>query len=208
MKKSVVGIIAHVDAGKTTLAESMLYYSGKIRKIGRVDNGDTTLDSHSLEKERGITIFAGQSTFNVGDLEVYLLDTPGHVDFSAETERMLKILDYAILVISGTDGVQSHTRTLWKLLNAYNIPTFIFVTKMDFQRVAKNDLLKDLNRLCGGNCVDFSNSESSFYEELSLCDERVLESYLESNSICDEDIAKLIYLKKCVPCYFVLKGMG
>ena len=210
MKKSVVGIIAHVDAGKTTLAESMLYISGKIRKIGRVDNGDTTLDSHSLEKERGITIFAGQSTFNIGDLEVNLLDTPGHVDFSAETERMLKILDYAILVISGTDGVQSHTRTLWKLLNAYNIPTFIFVTKMDFQRVAKNDLLNDLNSLCGGNCVDFSDSEGSFYEELSLCDERILESYLETNSISGEDIAKLIYLKKCVPCYFGsgLKGDG
>ncbi|MGN0526416.1 MAG: NYN domain-containing protein [Acutalibacteraceae bacterium] len=210
MKKTVVGIIAHVDAGKTTLAETMLYNSGKIRKIGRVDNGDTTLDSHILEKERGITIFAGQSTFNIGDLEVSLLDTPGHVDFSAETERILKILDYAILVISGTDGVQSHTRTLWKLLNAYNIPTFIFVTKMDFHRVAKEDLLKDLNGLCGGVCIDFSDNQNTFYEELSLCDETVLENYLETNSVSEEDISKLVFARKCVPCYFGsgLKGDG
>ncbi len=152
MKKTVVGILAHVDAGKTTLAEAMLYKAGTIRKIGRVDNGDTTLDTHTLEKERGITIFAGQSVFNIGDLEVTLLDTPGHVDFSSETERMLKVLDYAILVISGTDGVQAHTRTLWKLLNAYNIPTFVFVTKMDFARLPKEEILTDLKGLCG-ECI-------------------------------------------------------
>ena len=158
MNKVVVGIIAHVDAGKTTLAETLLYKSGKIRKLGRVDNGDTALDTHTLERERGITIFAGQSVFNLGELEINLLDTPGHVDFSAETERMLKILDYAILVISGTDGVQAHTRTLWKLLCAYNIPTFIFITKMDYARLSKEELIEDLKVLCSDNCFIFNYS--------------------------------------------------
>lgn len=211
MKKVVVGIIAHVDAGKTTLAETLLYKSGKIRKLGRVDNGDTALDTHTLERERGITIFAGQSVFNVGDLEINLLDTPGHVDFSAETERMLKILDYAILVISGTDGVQAHTRTLWKLLCAYNIPTFIFVTKMDYARLSEEEILADLKGLCSDSCIDFSDDTcESFYESISMCDEIVLEEYLEKGSVKQEQIKELIRNRKCTPCYFGsgLKGDG
>lgn len=211
MKKVVVGIIAHVDAGKTTLAETLLYKTGKIRKLGRVDNGDTTLDTHTLERERGITIFAGQSVFNIGDLEINLLDTPGHVDFSAETERMLKILDYAILVISGTDGVQAHTETLWKLLCAYNIPTFVFVTKMDYARLSKEEILDSLKELCTDTFVDFSDDDTNdFFENVSMCDESVLETFLEKGTLEKEEIQKLILNRKCVPCYFGsgLKGDG
>ena len=187
MKKTVVGILAHVDAGKTTLAEALLYKAGKIRKLGRVDNGDTTMDTHTLEKERGITIFAGQSVFEINDLEITLLDTPGHVDFSAETERMLKVLDYAILVISGTDGVQSHTRTLWKLLKSYNIPTFIFVTKMDFARLPEREILTDLKGLCGECIVDFSTQNDEFYENIAVCDETVLENFINNGTVSVDD---------------------
>ena len=203
MRKIVVGILAHVDAGKTTLAEAMLYKAGTIRKIGRVDNGDTTLDTHTLEKERGITIFAGQSVFNIGDLEVTLLDTPGHVDFSAETERMLKVLDYAILVISGTDGVQAHTRTLWKLLKAYNIPTFVFVTKMDFARLPKEEILTDLKGLCGECIIDFSSDNiDERNESIAVCDEKLLEQYLETGDISNDDIKELIAKRLVAPCFF------
>ena len=203
MRKIVVGILAHVDAGKTTLAEAMLYKAGTIRKIGRVDNGDTTLDTHTLEKERGITIFAGQSVFNIGDLEVTLLDTPGHVDFSAETERMLKVLDYAILVISGTDGVQAHTRTLWKLLKAYNIPTFVFVTKMDFARIRKEEILADLKGLCGECIIDFSSDNiDERNESIAVCDESLLEQYLETGKISNDDIKELIAKRLVAPCFF------
>ena len=203
MRKIVVGILAHVDAGKTTLAEAMLYKAGTIRKIGRVDNGDTTLDTHTLEKERGITIFAGQSVFNIGDLEVTLLDTPGHVDFSAETERMLKVLDYAILVISGTDGVQAHTRTLWKLLKAYNIPTFVFVTKMDFARLPKEEILADLKGLCGECIIDFSSDNiDERNESIAVCDESLLEQYLEKGEISNDDIKELIAKRLVAPCFF------
>ncbi len=210
MKKVVVGILAHVDAGKTTLAESMLYKSGKTRKLGRVDNGDTALDTHALEKERGITIFAGQSCFNIGDLEINLLDTPGHVDFSAETERMLKVLDYAVLVISGTDGVQAHTRTLWKLLKNYSIPTFVFVTKMDFKRFSPEEIITGLKGLSVDGFVDFSTETEAFYENVSMCDEILLEKYFNYGSLSREDIAKAVKAKKCVPCYFGsgLKGDG
>ncbi|MBO5462227.1 MAG: TetM/TetW/TetO/TetS family tetracycline resistance ribosomal protection protein [Clostridia bacterium] len=211
MRKIVVGILAHVDAGKTTLAEAMLYKAGTIRKIGRVDNGDTTLDTHTLEKERGITIFAGQSVFNIGDLEVTLLDTPGHVDFSAETERMLKVLDYAILVISGTDGVQAHTRTLWKLLKAYNIPTFVFVTKMDFARLPKEYILADLKGLCGECIIDFSSGNiDERNESIAVCDESLLEQYLETGEISNDDIKELIAKRLVAPCFFGsgLKAQG
>lgn len=211
MRKVVVGILAHVDAGKTTLAESLLFKAGKIRKIGRVDNGDTALDTHTLERERGITIFAGQSVFNIDDLEIDLLDTPGHVDFSAETERMMKILDYAILVISGTDGVQAHTRTLWKLLCAYNIPTFIFVTKMDYARLTREEIMKDLCDLCGDGCIDFSNREdTSFFESIAMCDEKALETFLEKGEVADNQISQLVLNRKCTPCFFGsgLKGDG
>ena len=202
MKRAVVGILAHVDAGKTTLAEAMLYKTGVIRKQGRVDNGDTAMDTHTLEKERGITIFAGQSTIRLGDTEITLLDTPGHVDFSGETERMMKVLDYAILVISGTDGVQAHTVTLRKLLEAYNIPTFVFVTKMDYARLTQEEIMADLNKHCG-NCVNFSSSDiDNRNESIAVSDESILEKYFESGSISDEDISRLIRTRKITPCYF------
>ncbi len=203
MGKAVVGILAHVDAGKTTLAEAMLYKAGSIRSVGRVDNGNTALDTHTLEKERGITIFAGESHFNVGDLEIALLDTPGHVDFSAETERMLKVLDYAILVISGTDGVQAHTRTLWRLLKAYGIPTFVFVTKMDFARLEASHIMTDLKALCGESCVDFSTvSLDERNENIAVNDDALLEKFLETNVVTDDEIAELIAKGKLCPCFF------
>ena len=159
MKKTVIGILAHVDAGKTTLAEAMLYQTGRLRRLGRVDKGDTAMDTHTLEKERGITIFASQAVMNVGELEITLLDTPGHVDFSAETERTLQVLDYAILVISGLDGVQAHTRTLWKLLSVYRVPTFIFVTKMDFARTSREELIAELREEISDGCIDFCSDK-------------------------------------------------
>ena len=202
MKRAVVGILAHVDAGKTTLAEAMLYKTGVIRKQGRVDDGDTAMDTHALEKERGITIFAGQSTLRLGDTEITLLDTPGHVDFSGETERMMKVLDYAILVISGTDGVQAHTVTLRKLLDAYNIPTFVFVTKMDYARLSQEEIMADLNKHCG-NCVNFSSdNEAERLENIAVADEVVLESFLDDGTVSDNDISSLIRRRKITPCYF------
>ncbi len=202
-KKLVLGILAHVDAGKTTLSESLLYKSGVIRKVGRVDNGDTALDTHTLEKERGITIFAGQSAFSTENFDITLLDTPGHVDFSAETERVLKILDYAVLVISGTDGVQAHTRTLWKLLKSYNIPTFIFVTKMDFARYSQQEITDNLKSLCGDTCVNFNvDKDETFYEDIAVNDETALEEFLENNSLSDKTIQYLINACKLCPCFF------
>lgn len=202
MKKVVVGILAHVDAGKTTLAEAMLYKTGVIRKHGRVDNGDTTMDTHTLEKERGITIFAGQSVLPVGDFEVTLLDTPGHVDFSGETERVMKVLDYAILVISGTDGVQAHTVTLWKLLKSYNIPTFIFVTKMDYSRLSQSEIIDDLKKLCGDACVNFTLPDSQRDENIAVCDDLLLEKYFETGCVDDADISDLILQGELCPVYF------
>ena len=142
MKRLVIGVIAHVDSGKTTLSEAMLYTAGEIRKLGRVDHGDTFLDTNDIERDRGITIFSSQAKLNIADMEITLLDTPGHVDFSAETERTLQVQDYAILVISGTDGVQSHTETLWKLLRRYDIPTFIFVNKMDISIHEQSEIIQ------------------------------------------------------------------
>ena len=203
MKKSVIGILAHVDAGKTTLAEAMLYKTGELRKIGRVDRGDTALDTHTLERERGITIFAGQAEFTLGDTRYTLLDTPGHVDFSAEAERMLQVLDYAVLVISGSDGVQSHTRTVWKLLAAYNIPTFIFVTKTDLARKTNDEIMTELRSFFGDGCVDFSNPGSEqTLEALSLCDESALDSYLETGSIPEDGVFTLIAARKVFLCCF------
>ncbi len=211
MGKSVIGIIAHVDAGKTTLAEALLYKTGALRKLGRVDNGDTALDTHTLEKERGITIFAGEAHFKTGGLDVALLDTPGHVDFSAETERILKILDYAILVISGVDGVQSHTRTLWKLLKAYNIPTFVFVTKMDFARLTQDEIMAELKELCGDCCVNFSTDDiEEKNENIAVNDEAVLEKYLDTGVVDVCYIKTLISSRKLCPCFFGsgLKSVG
>lgn len=161
MKKLVIGILAHVDAGKTTLSEGLLYLCGEIRKIGRVDHGDAFLDTYELEKERGITIFSKQALLKTDDMEVSLLDTPGHVDFSAEMERTLQVLDYAILVINGMDGVQSHTMTLWRLLERYQIPTFLFVNKMDQQGTDYDALLADLKNHLHENCVDFGKTEGA-----------------------------------------------
>lgn len=201
MKKIIAGILAHVDAGKTTLAEAMLYRTGKLRKIGRVDHGDTALDTHALERERGITIFASQAVFSTDKMEVTLLDTPGHVDFSSETERTLGVLDYAILVISGLDGVQSHTLTLWKLLRLYGVPTFVFVTKMDFARKSREEIIENLNSELDGEFVDFGD-EAAMSEGLALCSESMMEKYLGGETIDEREIAEAIKLRQVFPCFF------
>ena len=203
MKKTVMGILAHVDAGKTTLAEGLLYVTGKTRKLGRVDHRNTVMDTHDLERERGITIFASQAQFTTGDLSVTLLDTPGHIDFSAETERVLQVLDYAILVISGIDGVQSHTRTLWRLLDLYRIPVFLFVTKMDFARRSREDLMAELQRELSPNCLEFRREYVQCHkEQLAMCREDVLESYLQTGEVTTEDVSSLIVSRSVFPCYF------
>ncbi|MBE6792572.1 MAG: GTP-binding protein [Ruminococcaceae bacterium] len=203
MKKTVIGILAHVDAGKTTLAEALLYHCGKVRKVGRVDHKDTLLDNHALERERGITIFAGQAQFSLGEWDVTLLDTPGHVDFSAETERMLQVLDYAVLVVSGIDGVQAHTRTLWRLLKHYEIPTFVFVTKMDFARRTAADVMAELQKECSADCVDFSPAEIAKRQEaLAMQREDLLETYLATGEVSVQATAELIRSRQVFPCYF------
>ena len=202
-KHTVIGILAHVDAGKTTLAEAMLYQSGVLRKLGRVDHGDTAMDTHELERQRGITIFASQAEFALDNCEVTLLDTPGHVDFSAETERTLQVLDYAILVISGTDGVQSHTLTLWRLLRLYQVPTFLFVTKMDFVRHSREELMAELKRELHENCVDFSeDTVDERREVLAMCREDLLEQYLEQGTVSDSATAELVAARQVFPCFF------
>ncbi len=202
MKKSVIGILAHVDAGKTTLAEAMLYKCGKIRTAGRVDNGNTLLDTHDLERSRGITIFAGQANFTLGEWDITLLDTPGHVDFSAETERILQVLDLAVLVINSSDGVQSHTHTLWNLLKSYNIPTVIFITKMDFARREKENILHELSKELSENCIDFAGDISSRDEMLAMCREDVMENFLETGIVTDEEIRELVSSRLAFPCFF------
>lgn len=202
MKKIVIGILAHVDAGKTTLSEGILYTSGAIRKLGRVDNQDAYLDTNEMERERGITIFSKEAVFELGDKEITLLDTPGHVDFSAEMERTLQVLDYAILVVSGADGVQGHTLTLWRLLERYRIPTFLFINKMDQQGTEEVPLLHELQEKLSGNCVVFRETDTDFYENVAMCDEVVLEQYLENDMVSKEQICKLIQQRKLFPCYF------
>lgn len=210
-RQSVVGILAHVDAGKTTLSEAMLYKSGTIRRLGRVDNGDAFLDTEELEKARGITIFSKQARLNLGELEITLLDTPGHVDFCAEMERTLQVLDYAVLVISGADGVQAHTETLWKLLERYEIPCFVFVNKMDQEGTDRRSLSKHLQQKLDGHLVDFTTystervSETDLtwlYEEIATCDEQTLEEYLEKGRIGDERIQELIASRRLFPCFY------
>ncbi|MGI6069476.1 MAG: NYN domain-containing protein [Blautia sp.] len=204
MKKLVVGILAHVDAGKTTLSEAVLYVSGSIRKLGRVDNRDAFLDTYELERSRGITIFSKQAQLALGDTKVTLLDTPGHVDFSAEMERTLQVLDYAILVISGADGVQGHTMTLWRLLARYQIPVFLFINKMDQEGTDREKLLGDLKQRLHEGCVDFDpqGDRDVFWENLAVCDEAVLERYLEEGEVSEEDVIGLIRERKAFPCYF------
>ncbi|MDD4113374.1 MAG: TetM/TetW/TetO/TetS family tetracycline resistance ribosomal protection protein [Herbinix sp.] len=204
MRKLVVGILAHVDAGKTTLAEGILYQTGSIRSFGRVDHKNAFLDNYELERERGITIFSKQAVLTYKDIEITLLDTPGHVDFSAEMERTLQVLDYAILVISGSEGVQGHTETLWRLLLRYNIPVFIFINKMDLEGTDRQKLTKELKGVLSEGCVDFSDNQDPilFMENLAVCDENLLHYYIEHGKIETDDIAKLIYNRKAYPCYF------
>ncbi|MEY8351957.1 translation factor GTPase family protein [Lachnospiraceae bacterium 54-53] len=213
MKQLTIGILAHVDAGKTTLSESLLYVSGKIGKPGRVDNKNTYLDTYELEKARGITIFSKQAVFDAGETRITLLDTPGHVDFSAEMERTLRVLDYAILVISGADGVQGHTRTLWRLLNIYRIPVFLFVNKMDQNTADRDRLMKDIKNQLSDGCIDFSQERTgSYYEQLAVCDEDMLEAYLENGSVEEERIIQAVRERNVFPCYFgsalKLEGIG
>ena len=203
MKNIVMGILAHVDAGKTTLSESMLYLSGTVRKLGRVDHKDAFLDTYALERDRGITIFSKQAVFSLGNKKVNLLDTPGHVDFSAEMERTLQVLDYAVLVISGADGVQGHTETLWKLLKLYDIPTFIFINKMDQQGTDKVALLSELKERLDEGCIAFDQEEcTETLEELAMTDEKVLDYFMEHESVRKEDICRLIKERRVFPCYF------
>ncbi|AEV70408.1 translation factor GTPase family protein [Acetivibrio clariflavus] len=211
MRKLVIGILAHVDSGKTTLSESILYLSGKIRKLGRVDNKDAYLDNYELERARGITIFSKQAVFEMGDLQITLLDTPGHVDFSAEMERTLQVLDYAILVVSGADGVQGHTKTLWRLLELYNIPVFIFVNKMDQNGTDRDKLMEELQKQLDEGCIDFGQAdENIFYDQLAMCDEKLMESYLETGSIENGQIRSAVRERKVFPCFFgsALKLIG
>ena len=202
MKHICIGILAHVDSGKTTLSEGLLYASGALRKLGRVDHGDAFLDTDALERERGITIFAKQAMLTVGEREFTLLDTPGHVDFSAEMERTLSVLDYAVLVISGSDGVQSHTRTLWRLLARYEVPTFLFINKMDLAGTDKSALMERLTQTLSAECVDFSAPPQERDEALALCDEAALESLLERGSIDDSLISEMIKSRKVFLCFF------
>ena len=211
MNYLTIGILAHVDAGKTTLSESLMLNTGKLKNAGRVDKGDAFLDTDPLEKERGITIFSKQAILNLGDIEATLLDTPGHVDFSAETERTLSVLDAAILVISGPDKLQSHTRTLWRLLSTYNIPVFIFVNKMDQDGAIKSDIMSALSEGLSSECIDFSNpSDDDTCEQIATCDEDLLNSYLDTGIISPDDIRKLFAKRKLFPVYFgsALKNEG
>ena len=211
MKRIALGILAHVDSGKTTLSEAMLYTAGEIRTLGRVDHRDAFLDTNEIERDRGITIFSKQAVIGLPDTKITLLDTPGHVDFSAETERVLRALDAAVLVISGSEGVQSHTGTLWKLLREHSIPTFVFVNKMDMQGTNRDKILSEIEKSFGSGFTVFNNEdESSFFEEVALCSEELCNSYLENGTISDEEIADAVVKRKIFPCYFgsALKNEG
>ena len=203
MKRIALGILAHVDSGKTTLSEAMLYTAGEIRTLGRVDHRDAFLDTNEIERDRGITIFSKQAVIGLKDAQITLLDTPGHVDFSAETERVLWALDAAVLVVSGSEGVQSHTKTLWKLLSQHGIPTFVFVNKMDLSTASREELLSELNRNLGGGFVIFNNEgQESLFEEAALCSEDLCNSYLENGTVSDNEISSAIAQRKIFPCYF------
>ena len=202
MKKLVIGILAHVDAGKTTLSEGLLYQGGTLRRLGRVDHGDAFLDTVALERERGITIFSKQAQLTLGDMELTLLDTPGHVDFSAEMERTLQVLDCALLVISGTDGVQSHTRTLWRLLRRYQVPTFLFVNKMDLPGPGREAVLTQLQSQLSEGCLDFGSEPALRDEGIAMCGEEALEEFLDGGAVSRETAAALIAQRKVFPCWF------
>ncbi len=202
MKRLVIGILAHVDSGKTTLSEGMLYSAGEIRRLGRVDHKDAFLDTHPIEQERGITIFSKQAVLNFEDCKISLLDTPGHVDFSAETERTLRVLDYAILVISASEGVQSHTETLWRLLLKNNVPTFVFVNKMDLAERNSKDIIDELRQKLDSSLVDFSKDNENFWDDIAMCEEGLMESFLSGTKIGDNDISEAIYNRRIFPCFF------
>lgn len=208
MKRIVTGILAHVDAGKTTLSEALLYATGNVRKLGRVDHGDAFLDTNTMERQRGITIFTEPAIITTPNLTLTLLDTPGHVDFSAEMERTLAVLDYAILVISGADGIQGHTETLWRLLKRYNVPTFIFVNKMDAPAADKTKLLNQLKKRFSDGCIDFTGAHddnaalADVMEDIAMQSETAMESYLESGTIPDETIQEMIAERALFPCFF------
>ena len=201
-KQIVLGILAHVDSGKTTLSEAMLYRAGVTRRLGRVDHKDAFLDTDALEKARGITIFSKQALLTAGDTDINLLDTPGHVDFSTETERTLQVLDYAVLVVSGTDGVQSHTETLWRLLRRYHVPTFVFVNKMDLPGMERQELLAQLNRRLGEGFVDFGAEQADRDEALALCDENLMGRVLDAGQLQDADLIPAIARRHVFPCWF------
>ena len=201
-KQIVLGILAHVDSGKTTLSEAMLYRAGVTRRLGRVDHKDAFLDTDALEKARGITIFSKQALLTAGDTDITLLDTPGHVDFSTETERTLQVLNYAVLVVSGTDGVQSHTETLWRLLRRYHVPTFVFVNKMDLPGMERQELLAQLNRRLGEGFVDFGAEQADRDEALALCDENLMDRMLDAGQLQDADLIPAIARRHVFPCWF------
>ncbi len=206
-----IGVLAHVDSGKTTLSESILYETGRIRKPGRVDHGDACLDTHELERSRGITIFSSQAEFVLGDKSITLLDTPGHVDFSAEMERTLQVLDYGILVINGADGVQGHTRTLWRLLRRYRIPVFLFINKMDQNGTDGQRLMEELKEQLSEGCVPFQEELSGeALESIAVTEEDALEEYLKTDVLSDNTIRSLIRRRRIFPCYFgsALKMQG
>lgn len=208
MKRIVTGILAHVDAGKTTLSEALLYATGNVRKLGRVDHGDAFLDTNTMERQRGITIFTEPAIITTPNLTLTLLDTPGHVDFSAEMERTLTVLDYAILVISGADGIQGHTETLWRLLKRYNVPTFIFINKMDAPAADKTKLLNQLKKRFSDGCIDFTGAHddnaalADVMEDIAMQSETAMELYLESGTIQDETIREMIADRVLFPCFF------
>ena len=201
-KRICAGLLAHVDAGKTTLSEALLYLAGQTRKLGRVDHQDTVLDTDAQERERGITIFSKQARLTWGELELTLLDTPGHVDFAAEMERALQVLDYAVLVVSGADGVQGHTATLWRLLEHQGIPTFLFINKMDQPGTDRAALMAQLREQLDGGCVDFGAGREELLENAALCDEALMERYLEGEAPDDGDLAALIATRQMFPCLF------
>ena len=203
MKRLTIGILAHVDSGKTTLSEGLLYCAGMLRKLGRVDHGDAFLDTHALEKSRGITIFSKQARLLYGDCEFTLLDTPGHVDFSAEAERTLSVLDYALLVVSGSEGIQPHTETLFKLLCRYGVPTFVFINKMDISHLSRQELMGGLKRL-GEGFIDFSDDvpKDEFYDGLAMCSEDMMEQYLDTGTVPADAIRQSIRQRQVFPCFF------
>ncbi len=211
MKKIVIGILAHVDAGKTTLSEGILYTGRMIRRLGRVDNRDSFLDTYEMERQRGITIFSKQAVISMPETEITLIDTPGHTDFSAEMERTLGVLDYAVLVISGPDGIQSHTLTLWKLLKQYNVPVFIFVNKMDRQTADRENIFFQIQKKLGDCCIAFDVSEDTqFHDNIAMTDDSAMEEFLENGSVSDASIRQGILNRRIIPCYFgsALKCQG